>query len=44
MTRTELAESLHKYVETRIREGVKAIEEMTAHIGAARRKRSLQLA
>jgi Transposase and inactivated derivatives len=46
MTRTELAETVHQDVETRIREGVKAVieqileEEMTAHIGAARRERS----
>ena len=38
MTRTELAEAIHGDVETRIREGVKAVieqileEEMTTHI------------
>ena len=46
MTRTEFAETVHRAVESRIREGVKAVieqileEEMTAHIGAARRARS----
>jgi putative transposase len=46
MTRTELAETVHQDVETRIREGVKAVieqileEEMTAHIGAAPRERT----
>jgi putative transposase len=46
MTRTELTEAVHQDVETRIRDGVKAVieqileEEMTSHIGAARRERS----
>ncbi|MFP5264082.1 MAG: transposase [Blastocatellia bacterium] len=46
MTGTELAETVHQDVETRIREGVKAVteqileEEMTSHIGAARREHS----
>jgi putative transposase len=46
MTRTELTETIHQDVETRIREGVKAVieqileEEMTSHIGAAPRERT----
>jgi transposase-like protein len=46
MTRTELAETVHQDVGTRIREGVKAVieqileEEMTSHIGTARREGS----
>jgi putative transposase len=45
MTRTELTETVHQDLETRIREGVKAVieqileQEMTSHIGAAPRKR-----
>jgi putative transposase len=45
MTRNELTQTVHQDVETRIREGVKAVieqileEEMSAHIGAARRER-----
>ena len=46
MTRTELTEAVHQDVETRVREGVKAVieqileEEMTSHIGAAPRERT----
>lgn len=46
MTRAELVETVNQDAENRIREGVKAVieqileEEMTAHIGAARRERS----
>jgi putative transposase len=46
MTRTELAETIHQDVETRIREGVKAVieqileEEMSTYIGAAPRERT----
>ena len=46
MTRTELAETIDQDVESRIRDGVKAVieqileKEMTLHLGAARRERS----